>query len=211
MSHTSPAWAPPMRSQITSLSSVERGCCSTAGFLITRVFFDFLSGISSVLVPIQQPRRHRKWQRLWQLERAERCRQRPVRSRRVPLHRQQPQKEAEQIWLVPLHYSWIWRKHPHQWRAYCSACVWSPVVLCLFPWMDSCGALPQQQQLHGLHLLTNWQQRLQPELFFERLRPAWAVQQPGLGEVYRRLPAAGGRVDWERRFCMVRTSAVWIF
>lgn len=170
------------------------------------MFFAFLSGISSVLVPIQQPRRHWEWQRLWQLERPERRRQRPVQSRRV---RQQSKKETEQIWSVPVHYSLSWRKHPHEWRLHCSACVWSPMVLCLFLWMDSCRALPQQQQqLHGLHLLTKWQQRLQPELFSERLRPAWAVQQPGLGEVHRRLPAAGGRVDWDHHFCMVRTSAV---
>lgn len=52
-----------------------------------------LSGFSPVLVPIRQPRRHRKRQRLRQLERAER----PVRSRRVPLHRRQPEEETKQI------------------------------------------------------------------------------------------------------------------
>lgn len=69
--------------------------------------------------------------------------------------------------------------------------------LCLNPLMNSCRALPQQQQLHGLHLLCNWQQRLQSELVSERLRPAWAVQQAGPGEVHRRLPATRGRVQCE--------------
>lgn len=76
--------------------------------------------------------------------------------------------------------------------------------VCLIPLMDSCGALPQQQQLHGLHLFGNWQQRLQPELFFERLRPAWAVQQAGFGKVHRRLPATRGSVECEPTSTSVR-------
>lgn len=59
----------------------------------------------------------------------------------------------------------------------------------------SCGALPQQQQLHGLHLVSNWQQRLQPELVPERLRPAWTLQQAGFREVHWRLPATRGNLD----------------
>lgn len=74
---------------------------------------------------------------------------------------------------------------------------------CLNRPMDSCRALPQQQQLHGLHLFGNWQQRLQPELISERLRPAWAVQQVGFGEVHRRLPATRGSVESKPIACSV--------
>lgn len=69
--------------------------------------------------------------------------------------------------------------------------------------MNSCRALPQQQQLHGLHLFSDWQQRLQPELISEGLGPAGAVQQAGFGEVHRCLPAARGRVEWEPLTCSV--------
>lgn len=86
-------------------------------------------------------------------------------------------------------------------RACSRAC--SPVFLS--PSMDSCGALPQQQQLHGLHLLVNGQQRLQPALVSERLRPAGALQQPRPGEVHGRLPAAGGSVEPERHLLHLHT------
>ena len=68
---------------------------------------------------------------------------------------------------------------------------------CLNPGMDSCGAFPQQQQLHGLHPLRHREQRLQPELISQRLRPPRAVQQARPGEVHGRLPAARGRVECE--------------
>lgn len=77
--------------------------------------------------------------------------------------------------------------------------------------MDSCRALPQQQQLHGLHLLGDRQQRLQSELVCERLRPARAVQQAGFGEVHRRLPATRGSVERElaSSSVIILTMGLW--
>lgn len=59
-----------------------------------------VSGFPAVLVSIQQPRRHRERQWLWQLAREERHWKRTAESHRVPLCRQQPKEEAEQIWSV---------------------------------------------------------------------------------------------------------------
>lgn len=90
-------------------------------------------------------------------------------------------------------------------------CLWWLSFLCVFlflfwGWnlpMNSRRALPQQQQLHGLHLFGDWQQRLQLELISEGLGPAGAVQQARLGEVHGCLPAARGRVGWEPLSCCV--------
>lgn len=70
-------------------------------------------------------------------------------------------------------------------------CFRPPVFLCL-GLIDSCGALPQWQQLHGLHLLGYREQRLQPELVSERVGSPGALQQAGSGEVHGRVPTAGG-------------------
>ena len=81
---------------------------------------------------------------------------------------------------------------------------WQADAVCSFP---SRWALPEQQQLHGLHVIGDGQQRLQPGLLPEGLRPARALQQAGPGEVHRRLPAAGGTVESEseseRFYCQV--------
>lgn len=70
----------------------------------------------------------------------------------------------------------------------------------LFKLSCSCRTFPQQQQLHGLYFISNGHKRLQPEFVSERLRPARAFQQTGLGEVHGRLPATRGNPDSEPTF-----------
>lgn len=76
-------------------SVVSRNSAGVQTSLLNICFY--LSGLPAVLVSIQQPGRRRERQRLRQLAREERHRQRTAESRRVPLRCQQPEEEAEQI------------------------------------------------------------------------------------------------------------------
>lgn len=100
MFHTSPAWAPPTRSDTHSHGVRWELLWHSLSAFRTPFWSFSMSGFPAVVVSIQQPRRHRERQWLWQLAREERYWKRTAESHRVSLCRQQPKEEAEQIWYV---------------------------------------------------------------------------------------------------------------